>query len=266
VSGAAEVNETLTAIGRFGLGNYTHFDVTVRSLRVQRWSLIGVIVAAMTIAVGLTPCFCASGSGEHEGAVEGLERAWGFAMLVSICTSTLLLFSAVFILVLGELCGDDEFTKSWYPELRAIMVGLAFVGMLVPLVMGSATVTLPTRPRVLVVSITVGLELVLTTTVIAASSTRANLAHAFSDVGEFVARLGSSSDTEAHFRAVRGLVPTAAVLNGLVIDVVLMFWVSFLVTMKWCGCTDPRVDDGVSPLVQQSQFHSVDSLRSLQKA
>jgi hypothetical protein len=118
----------------------------------------------------------------------------------------------------------------------------------------------------LVVSITVGLELVLTTTIIGASATRANVAYAFSDVGEFVAQLGSSSDAEAHFRAVRGLVPTAAVLNGLVIDVVLVFLVRFLVTMEWCGCTDPRVDGGESPLVQQSQFHSVDSLRSLQQA
>jgi hypothetical protein len=267
VSGAAEVNETLTEAGRSGLGDYDQFDVTVRSLRVQRWTLVGVIVAAVTFAVALLPCFYAPDSGEHEEAVKRLEMAWGFAMLISICTAVFEIASASLMRGLGDPVDFDvageNFTLpewEWHEDLWQCMLALAIVTLAVLIAVCCVYFTCP--PRLSVLWFIGVLALVMTTAGVVVSATRTNVAYAFSDVAEVLRqrdpKLCSDTDPELckvwgsavregdqRIYAVRGLVPIAAVLNGLVIEVVLVFFLPFLLTVEWCsgGCGDARVGD-----------------------
>jgi hypothetical protein len=253
VSGAAEVNEALTAAGSSGLKDYDQFDVTVRSLRVQRGILLAMILAAIALTVVLTPCFYTPDSVEPEKAVGALELAGVLAMVVTGDTSILQIAISSLNLQLGQaLAGPDGGVPgSWSRPLWIAMIVVAMAALILPCVALALTGCHPPQRLLVVVSIVVGL--VLMASGVAISATRASPAYAYSDIYELGARFapecvwegvwghgwvdeeGACSGIRRKFNALRGLVPTVA-MSGLCIEVVVPVFLRVVMTMEWrCG-------------------------------
>jgi hypothetical protein len=160
------------------------------------------------LAALLTPCFYGPDSGEHEEAVKGSEMAWWRAVCFSICAAIVEIASAFLVRgldgepvsfrgdVVGVDHGDENITLSgweWHGDMWTGMIALAIVALVVALAVNFAHCALAARRRLLILSILGVLVLVLTTTVIAVSATRQNVAYAFSDVVEAFIRLEQGS-------------------------------------------------------------------------
>jgi hypothetical protein len=265
LSGAEEVNESLTAFGTYQLVDYALYDEDVKSLRNQRWILLAVVLAAVALTAVLTPCFYEPDFWEREEAVKGLEAACVLAMLFTGCIAIMQIAIASLNLELGQsirgLAGGVP--GSWWSRPLWIgMIVVAVATLILPIVALSvregACSALPPPRRLLVVSIFVVLGLVLMQFGVAISATRASPTSAFRKFSEMEAQLGpvcggaAQDDYEegpctglrGKFNAVGGLVETVAVVSGLCIQLVFPFFLRVVMTTEWrCGSYG-RVGDG----------------------